>query len=715
MLNKLMLLLMLLPSTLVNAQDKQYVDLGAKVLDIDGKKILAVTFKNTEGWHTYWKNPGDAGLAIKLKIFENESLLALNEYPWPAPKRYIEQGNMWAYGYSGKYAIFYDLPAQHQNKKLKIVGEWLVCKDICIPGSRTINFPIDSKIITTEELKNRFANLPKKVESVDDLTLFLTKTENENQLALHYTFENADFSKIDTKVNLITPYHAFPFDYKHEEIFLDRKNNTIFGRTLIDWDGIYEDPVWELPKDGRFEKAITAKFLINYPKGEVSKIFNKSFQNFTVNDSKIIDSTYKNLEKFDFASPSSNTSASSSEDSSGILKYILFAFLGGLILNLMPCVLPVISLKLFGLISHAKESHKNILRHNMFYTLGVVVSFVVLATVVFALKAGGDQIGWGFQLQSPVFVFIMLILIFIMALNMLGLFEFRTPGGTRLGGLAQRKGVMADFNNGVLATILSTPCSAPFLGSALPFAFTTTTLNIYIIFIAVGLGLAFPFILTGLFPKLVSFLPRPGAWMDKLKKFLGLSMILTAVWLYDVLANLISMEFSGIYINTILALVFFAFYYRKHISKRLIFNIAVFALPIIFTVMLANMDGFSVKTDQETTSISKNSKWEQWSPEKMMEAKVSQGYTFINFTAAWCLTCKVNKKVVLESDKFDKLVKERKINLLEGDWTKRDDKITAFLRNYNIVGVPAYFLVKPSGEVISLGETISVNKIKESM
>lgn len=700
-------------SLVTSAQDKQYVNLGAQKIEIADKTLLAVTFKNTKGWHTYWKNPGDAGLAVKVKFYtEDNKQLVLKDYPWPAPKRYIEQGDMWAYGYSGKYAFFFDLPNKLINSKIKIVGEWLVCKDICIPGTRTVSFPLSSDpILTQGELKDRFQQLPTTSKMPTNIKLYLTKTENPNELALHYLIEEADFSKVDSKVNLITPYHAFPFDYKHEEIFFDRENKSIYGRALIDWDGIYEDPIWEMPHDGVFDKIIKPKFLLNYPKGEKSKIITKEFKVFSTSENKLLDQTYARLDKVDFK----NKAQLKVSQSKGILYYIFFAFLGGLILNLMPCVLPVISLKLFGLIGHAKESKKRILRHNLFYTLGVVSSFVVLATVVFALKASGDQIGWGFQLQSPVFVFMMLVLIFIMALNMLGLFEFRTPGGTRLGGIAQKDGVVGDFNNGVLATILSTPCSAPFLGSALPFAFTTTTLNIYIIFIAVGLGLSFPFILTGLFPALISFLPKPGAWMDNLKKFLGLSLILTSVWLYDVLGSLISMEFSGIYINTILALIFFAFYFRRHISVKLRYNIIIFLLPIAFIFLLFNIRAFDSKPEQQNIVAPGSLQWTPWTPKEMEEAKSIKGYTFINFTAAWCLTCKINKKIVLQSSDFKDLVKQNQIKLIEGDWTQRDDKITEFLRSYNIVGVPAYFLVKPSGEVVSLGETISISKIKESL
>ena len=376
----------------------------------------------------------------------------------------------------------------------------------------------------------------------------------------------------------------------------------------------------------------------------------------------------------------------------------------------MPCVLPVISLKLFGLIIHSNEKKKQVLKHNLFYTFGVLASFLVLGGVVVLLKSGGEKIGWGFQLQSPLFVLFMLILIFLMALNMFGLFEFITPGGKRLGNQELKRGVSADFINGVLATILSTPCSAPFLGTALTFAFTTSHLNIFLIFTFVGLGLAFPFILTGFFPKMIRFLPKPGLWMDKLKKILAISLILTAVWLLDVFFSLVNYADIGIYLSLLLTSIFFIFYLRKFLSKRLIYTI----LSTILIFVLAQKTILLTLNDNSLNSSAQTTKnWTPWSRKQMEQAKGS--YVFVNFTATWCLTCKVNKKLVLETHAFKELAQKHKITLLEGDWTKRDEKITMFLREHNIVGVPAYFLQKPNGEVISLGETISIGKIKNHL
>lgn len=699
------------------AQGK-YVKMGATSFkDSKNQNILAVTFSNEDHWHTYWKNPGDAGLEIKLKFTDkNDKELLLKELPWPAPKRYIEQGDMWAYGYGGKYAHFFVIPTDFLSNHINIRGEWLVCKDICIPGSQDLIVKLDENksfknigAVSDQKVKDIFQFLPQNVEK-SPLNIFLTKGQEENQLALHYIIENADFTLIKQNASILTPYLRPLFDFKHEEVYLDQNTNTVYGRIYIDWDGIFEDPEYPLPKDGMFESPLKAKFLIQYPKNEKPKIIEKTFNAFTLTGDKELSEQFKTFSKL---GETKIVEKSVKPQSKSLLYYILFAFLGGVILNLMPCVLPVISLKLFGLIIHSNETKKQILKHNLAYTGGVLASFLMLGAAVVILKASGDQIGWGFQLQSPLFVLTMMIILLVMALNMLGLFEFVTPGGKHLGNAEIKKGMGGDFINGVLATILSTPCSAPFLGTALTFAFTTSYLNIFLIFIAVGIGLSFPFLLTGFFPALIKFLPKPGLWMENLKRLLGLSLILTAIWLYDVFFAILSHESLGLYINTLFALIIFAFYFRKHMSKNRLFNAIFFLLPILLTVKIVGMT-HSPSVQANTITVNKPGiNWEPWTLDKMKEK--SEEITFINFTAKWCLTCKVNKKLVLQTEAFKDLVAKNNIKLMEADWTKRDPVITQFLQEHNLIGVPAYFIKTKDGKIISLGETISLNKIKKHL
>jgi thiol:disulfide interchange protein len=715
-------LLSLLFLVSASAQQPQYVDLGAEVIKIDGKSILAVSFKNDEKWHTYWKNPGDAGLSIKLRFYQDEKLVKLNDHPWPTPQRYIEKGNMWAYGYGGTYAMYFDLNSSFKDSSFKIVGEWLVCRDICIPGTRTVKFNINqnlngsvNSLLVTNKLIKGFKALPVITKSESPVKIFLNKGADQNELSLDYIIEDVDFSKVSPKSNILTPYHAFPFDYKHEYVYYDRENKMIYGRMPIEWDGIYEDPIWEMPENGTFKKPLKTRFLIQYPNDKAPLIITKEFTHFSLTGFKSISQKLDSLEQLGKTAVSEEGSPRSNSES--IWKYIFFAFLGGLILNLMPCVLPVISIKLFGLISHSDKSRGEIFKHNLFYSIGVLLTFGILAAVVHLLKENGEVIGWGFQLQSPSFVFIMILILLVMAMNMLGLFEFITPGGKTLGGSKVKEGFSGDILNGVLATILSTPCSAPFLGSALPFAFASSTLNIYLIFLSIGLGLAFPFILTGIFPVMIKLLPKPGAWMDKLKKLLGLSLLLTAVWLYDVLFSIVDISVLGILVNAFLALLFFAFYFRKHFSKKLFTTFLVFLIPILLFYKIMVQISLPDSELKESTSIAKQGdlQYQNWSVAKMKSIRKENKNTFIYFTAKWCLTCKVNEKLVLKSDEFKQLAKENNLGLLKGDWTKRDDNITKFLAKHNIYGVPAYFVLQEDGKIISLGETISVDAVRDNL
>ena len=724
---KLKLIISLVIIILLNSQvfaamgsGEKHVKMSGKVFKTSEKTLLAITLVNDKKWHTYWKNPGDAGLPITFTFtLDANEYEPKKRYPWPTPHKYIEEGDILAYGYGGSNTFFFDLGDDlSAGGKLKVHGKWLVCKDICLPGEDFITVDVSTNGIgetkgyqlSEDELNEKLNELPKIAEKPESLEIYFTRGEG-SRLYLQYIFKNPDLSKIDYESNIIYPYLQDPLDYKHEKAYYDNNTKSIYGIIPIDWDGEYEEPEWNLPSDGKFKRELNATFLFSPYKDERSIKFTISVEDFSPTGYETFKAFVAKLKPLSAKLGTNNPEVS---DSHSIISILFFAFLGGLILNLMPCVLPVISLKLFGLVAHRDESNAKILKHNLFYTFGVVATFIALGVVILVLKISGEQVGWGFQLQSPGFVFFMLMMIFIMALNMLGLFEFITPGGKSLGTKELKKGVGADFMNGVLATILSTPCSAPFLGTALTFAFTTSNLNIFLIFIFVGIGLAFPFILTGFFPQMISFLPKPGAWMDKLKKLLGLTLILTSIWLYDVLANLIDFSFSGMYINTILALTFFAFYFRKHVSKVFAWNVLFFILPVLVFGMLLSAKGLAVNYGEEqsvTKMENSNLIWENWSEEKM---KSMQGeYVFIDFTAKWCLTCKVNKKLVLNTSGFESLVKEKNLKLMIADWTKRDDNITQFLRKYDIVGVPAYFIQKPDGEIVSLGEVISIEKIRK--
>ncbi|WP_127714447.1 thioredoxin family protein [Halobacteriovorax sp. HLS] len=702
----------------------------AQVLKVQNQNYLALNYSNHKKWHTYWKNPGDAGLALAFKFKINNQETTLEELEWPVPKKYIEKGDMLAFGYEDEYSIFFKLPQKSEDHKISIYSNWLVCKHVCIPGEITVSGKISNNELTELEgntfvqdkdtTLEHFQKLPKQIEFPTNLDLILSKgpDKDSNKLNLYYNFSTKSALNYDRSRNLLTPFPVEPFSWTREKVYKD-KNGNLYASYPIEWDGEYMEPEMPLPKDGVFKEPFELKFLFANPENGQISIIKKTFRSFSLDSGDQFQRFTELLKPISFSNEIKAQSTSLAtlpigESKTGLLSYLIFAFIGGLILNFMPCVLPVISIKLFSLIQHKGQSKKKILKHNLSYTLGILFTFAVLALTIVLFKQAGEQVGWGFQLQSPTFVLSMIFVLFIFALNMFGLFEFRTPGGSKLGNIKTDESFIGDFLSGVLATILSTPCSAPFLGTALTFAFTSSTAMIFLVFIFIGLGLAFPFILTALIPSTIAFLPRPGMWMEKLKKFLGITLILTAIWLTDVFLTLQG-DFILLKLNIALALCFFAFYMQKNITKSKLF---ICLAHLLYILLIGNILLTPQQTIESTSSIKESHselKWEKWSETAMNKAKEDNKLVFMDFTAKWCFTCKVNERLVIETDDFKKLVKQKNVTLLLGDWTKRDPIIGKWLRTQGHVGVPAYFVINSKGELIKLGETITISKIEKSL
>ena len=732
---KIIALLTLLISSFAfaSSQDSNIPDVLVRLsaTHLKEKNLLAVSFENAPHWHTYWKNPGDAGLPTTVTFTIDGQSVDLVEKEWPTPKKYIEEGDILAFGYENRYHAFYNLPQdfldRNQGKTLNGQATWLVCKHVCIPGrknftttiSDNMKFSVDGDTYTPtiSELNEALEKLPQPAQWPIDLDMILSLDSAKKDLVLYANYSNEVNKQEYAENNLLIPYPRNLLTFKREQLRSD-STDLLYAKHPIEWDGEYEEPEIDLPADGQFEEPLTLKFLFNDPSDGITKVITKSFNLFTLDNSGS-EQFFTSLKTLTSSQVDSGEEAAiaSTQDSRSLWSFLLLAFLGGLILNVMPCVLPVITLKLYGMIQHQGESRKRIFRHNLFYTLGILSTFALLGASVLILKNAGETVGWGFQLQSPRFVLLMIIILFIFSLNLFGLFEFATPGGRKLGGVALKDSMLGDFLGGVLATILSTPCSAPFLGTALTFAFTGGDQMIFLVFGFVGLGLAFPFIVTGLFPKTIAFLPKPGMWMDHLKKFLGLTLILTLIWLFDVFGALVDTSIPVLKLHTILALIFFAFFIRATITKRKLPNLLAFTIPLLMVVQLlsSTMSTSNASNgDLMATKQKSGLPWEKWSVTKMEQLRSNKTKTFIDFTAKWCFTCKVNEKLVLDTSAFESLVEEQGITLLLADWTKRDEVIGNWLQSQGLVGVPAYFVINEKGELINLGETITINEIKQA-
>ena len=714
---KKILLLLLLTSRLL-AQNP--VAISAQSLNYQDNHYLVVLFKNESQWHSYWKNPGDAGTPINVHFLLDNSPLQLQELEWPIPTRLIEKGEMWAYGYQGTYGLFFQVTAQQleqlQNKILSIEAQVLACNEICVPTTHELkgtyqqnDFHLYTRPpfeVSQESLIRWLGNLPTPIDFPAELDLSLSRSLDQQNLVIFFNILAGPVTRRLEWINILTPFPHPYLGFKHELLYQD-SNQNLYGKMTVDWDGIYLEPPLQLPSDGQFNPPLMLKFLYANPQTGKVNIIQKQFHSFALSGIERLEGLFNVMTPVVYENgphPPTNEDELVDEEkqsSNSLFYYLLLALLGGLILNIMPCVLPVISIKLFGLINQRGMSRALIFKHNLFYTLGVLCAFALLALAIIIFKIAGDNVGWGMQLQSPLFVQIMIVLLFVFALNLFGLFEFITPGGKNLGN-TQASGLAGDFVNGIIATILATPCSAPFLGTALTFALTANHMTILLIFLAIGLGLSLPFLLIGIFPPLISFLPRPGNWMNHLKRFLGLGLLLTAIWLTDIYISLGKSASDVLQLNLLLLFIFFAIYFYQKISRRKFLLILVLILPALLLLKISSPPAQS----------NLQQKWESWSVEKLQEAKETEQTVFMDFTANWCLTCKVNEKLVLQTAQFDQLIAKYNLRLLLGDLTNRDPQIENWLREQGVVGVPAYFIQKEDGTLIKLGETISIGEIE---
>jgi thiol:disulfide interchange protein DsbD len=377
----------------------------------------------------------------------------------------------------------------------------------------------------------------------------------------------------------------------------------------------------------------------------------------------------------------------------------LGAFLGGVLLNLMPCVFPILSIKALSIVEKCGKDDRAIRLGGVFYTLGVLVSFWIIAGILLLLRYGGSQVGWGFQLQSPLFISLMVLFTYGWGLNLLGLFEV----GSRTQRLAGKLDLklsgdksLSAFISGSLATAIASPCSAPFMGSAIAYALTTSTPLALVLFTSLALGMASPFLLISFVPGSKNILPRPGEWMESFKKVLSLPLFGTAIWLLDILgtqrgSDAIIRSLIGILLLSI-ALSLYGSQKRTLVTKVLM--VIAFLGALYFTFLNFTTTEEEVKKIKGGAAL-ETTKWREFSPVLLDSLRASGRRVFIDFTAAWCVTCQVNKKVVLETTAVIELFKKYDVELLRADWSNQDEVIGEFLNSLGRNSVPVYALYLP--------------------
>lgn len=641
-----------------------------------GETIFAgVDMKMDPGWHTYWKNPGDAGSATKIEWTLPPGVSA-GAVQWPLPKK-LPPAEVTTYGYEDETVLIVPITLAKTltpgDVDLSAKVSWLECKDVCVPASQNV----DAKLAVGDETKPSA-----DAETIDAWRARTPQTNNS------YSFQAAWEKPADGDTRPLIISHgpdaaANSIKYDSVDFFPDAYDNfEILPATEV---------LSELSSDIRLRKVVK-KFSGDWPAeigGTVVIESGGSRYGYDVQlpiAAKAVGST----------APLS-TAPSLPAQPFGLM--LLYAFIGGLILNIMPCVLPVIALKILGFVSEAKSEPRRVRALGLVYTIGVLVSFVALAGVVIGVKAAGHHAGWGMQFGSPVFVVCLTTLVLLVALNLFGVFEV-TVGGRALdagGELATKGGMAGAFFNGVLATTLATPCTAPFLAPALGFAFSQSTQVILVVFLMVGLGLAAPYLVLSWQPGWLKFLPKPGAWMEKFKNAMGFPMMATVVWLYFVASS--SYGKNVLWLGVFLVMVAFAAWIYGEFFQRGTKHRA--AAAIIAVLILAGGYIFALEKEldwrapvAETNEAGRGSEttdgiaWQPWSPEAVAAARAAGKPVLVDFTADWCLTCQVNRKTSLDAPPVREKLKALDAVALVGDYTRFPEAITTELNRYDRAGVP---------------------------
>jgi thiol:disulfide interchange protein DsbD len=637
---------------------------------VPGKPFtVGLLLRMAPGWHTYWKFSGDAGLPTELK-WKLPPGWKISDIQWPIPLKTIDPGDIETYGYENEVLLMQEItpPSKLDDSSAKLSAEanWLVCERICIPGSATLQ--LDLPVASTSQPANTdvFARyrrlLPQNLPGPD---------------VAHAEWRRAG-SDLRLKIvsETLAKYPALDFfPLPDQEVIVghpavqSRNNNEI----------VFRVPLESAPKDLSAMAGLVV--FAQQANGD-----DRAAWQIT-------------------SAPPVSVSRSAPAPARGIFTFLLFGFLGGMILNLMPCVLPVISLKIFGFIQQVGQSRQKIFRSGAAFTLGIFAWFIALAILLIALKGAGRDVTWGgFQFTNPYFVLVLSAIVLVFALNLFGVFEFSLPQSVtrNLLSTSERKDLLGSFFQGVFATVLATPCTAPFLGTALGFAFTQSAAVILAMFIAIAAGMSAPYLLLSAQPAWLRFLPKPGPWMLHLKQFMGFLLLATLLFLLYVLGAQRGLE-GAIWASCFLLVVSVACWMKGAFVSP---TASAAKRSLVFVLMLLLMLGggiyFIGEKFQSAKIASADSQmqgdWQRFTPERLQN-ELEQGRTvFVDFTAAWCLTCKFNEANVLEAHDVREAFQRHGIVKLKADWTNGDPVITKLLQQFGRPGVPLYVLYPAKNE-----------------
>ena len=662
-------------------------------------------------WHTYWKNSGDSGLPTELQWTLPPGVMA-GDIAWPLPRK-IPIGDLANYGYEGTVLLpvpliitpEYQPPVLADTLDIHLKASWLACRMECIPqdGEFTLKLPLRSSTALNAAafgaaLASQPADLPgagQQAQVSDDGTRLALRLRGLPESVRGQSLELFP----ETPNVLMTAAHLG--DAPGPRTWTQR------------WDG--GDWVADVPvsadragapshmpfvvvageRGWRADAPVAGEWPALAPLAGMSPALQAALQ-------------------ANAAASTSPTNAVQAVPARTFALALLGALIGGAILNLMPCVFPILAIKVLGFTQHAGDRRAQ-RAGGLAYSAGVVLSFVLLGALMLGLRAAGEQLGWGFQLQSPLVVALLATLFTVIALNLAGVFEFGQFLPSGVATLEARHPTVNAALSGVLAVAVASPCTAPFMGASLGLAVGLPALQALLLFAVLGLGMALPYLLASWLPALARALPRPGAWMDTFKKFMAFPMFGTAVWLLWVLGQQSGIDGAAALL-ALLVLLAFALWVLGLAGRTrwwlggLTAVLALLVLPSLAPHVVAPLAGAA-----QAASAAPGARWQPWSAERA-QALVAEGKpVFVDFTAAWCVTCQYNKKTTLASAEVLAAFDAAGVQTLRADWTRRDAAITAELQKLGRSGVPVYVLQAPGQAPVVLSEILSVGEVKAAL
>ena len=680
---------------------------------------LGLLLQHQPGWHTYWKNPGDSGLPTELRWNLPEGLQT-SAVHWPTPHK-IKIGRLANFGYEDTVLLpvtvtvapaFRPAPGA-SDITVRLSASWLVCRTECIPqeGEFELRLPLQGSVASQRALFDaaraaRPTPLAGKVQAQLDGDSLLLSAQG-----LPAQWQGKSISVFPEAVDVfVTAASATPGDPV-------RKTEATGAGAAAPPDAgtqTWQGATWSarLPlSPQRSTQPAQIGLLLALDGSSVQALADVSG---TWPDKAASASADSGLAAAPLSAPAAPA------DTGSLWWALVAAFLGGLILNLMPCVFPVLAIKVLGFASHSDQSGVSRRVIGLAYTAGVVLSMAALGGALLALRAGGEQLGWGFQLQSPAVVSALAVLFTLIALNLLGLLEWGNLVPSGLAGMQLRHPAADAALSGVLAVAVASPCTAPFMGAALGLALTLPTWQAMGIFVALGLGLALPFALASTLPQLARLLPRPGVWMVHLRQFMAFPMAATVLWLLWVLGHLGGMDAAASLAVLLWCLALTVWALNLQGRSRWVF--ATLALATSLALLRAvgpnvlAAPTVAAPADSNTTAASAApGAWQAWSAERVRSELQNGRAVFVDFTAAWCITCQYNKQTTLSQDAVLQDFAAKQVTLLRADWTQRDPAITQALAELGRSGVPVYVLYAPGKPATVMSEILSAADLRAAL